>query len=338
MRRQRLLIVGCGDVGVRVVRELIPAPGRSSEATGRSGTAMARMTVRALTSNPDRMAELRALGVTPLLGDLDQPASLARLGALASWVLHLAPPPATGEGDPRSLALARAALRARGRSQSRRALLAGLPPFGRLRRLALRGHAGGWRVLVYGSTTGVYGDCQGDWVSETRPVNPRSPRAKRRVQAERTLRRLARQSHWAVRVSGLRIPGIYAPDRSRDSLHERLRRGTPSLAPADDVFTNHIHADDLARAALRALALGRPQRTVNVCDDTVMKAGDYFDLAADLYGLPRPPRLPAAELQAQVSHMQWSFLRESRRLRNARLKRELKLRLRHPHVRQGLMD
>jgi nucleoside-diphosphate-sugar epimerase len=169
-------------------------------------------------------------------------------------------------------------------------------------------------------------------------VNPRSPRAKRRVQAERTLRRLARQSHWAVRVSGLRIPGIYAPDRSRDSLHERLRRGTPSLAPADDVFTNHIHADDLARAALRALALGRPQRTVNVCDDTVMKAGDYFDLAADLYGLPRPPRLPAAELQAQVSHMQWSFLRESRRLRNARLKRELKLRLRHPHVRQGLMD
>ncbi|ARU05152.1 hypothetical protein CCO03_11015 [Comamonas serinivorans] len=343
-RRLRVLIVGCGDVGSRVARLLQgrPAP---------SGVAAGRVTVRALTSggSPERLQTLRALGVTPLVGDLDDPrrrGPLQRLGALATWGLHLAPPPGRGDTDPRTEALARVWLAAQGRRQRRARALGlaagqgGQPPSRlarRLRRLRWRHQDTRLRALVYGSTTGVYGDCAGAWLDETRAVNPESARARRRVAAERSLRTLARRSTWSTRVSCLRIPGIYAPDREGGTPRGRLLRGTPCLLPEDDVYTNHIHADDLARAALRALALGRPQRVVQVCDDSVFKAGDYFDAAADLFGLPRPPRLSAQVLQAQVSPVQWSFLRESRRLRNTRMKHELRLVLRHPQVLQGLI-
>ncbi len=141
--------------------------------------------------------------------------------------------------------------------------------------------------LVYGSTSGVYGDCAGDWVDETRPLQPRTPRAQRRVDAERAVRHYGRAAH--VRASILRIPGIYAPDREGGTPRERLLKRTPVLEAADDVYTNHIHADDLARAVVAALWRGRPQRVYNASDDTELKMGDYFDLAADLYGLPRPP-------------------------------------------------
>ncbi|HRM94514.1 MAG TPA: NAD-binding protein, partial [Alicycliphilus sp.] len=145
-RRQRLLIIGCGDIGLRVARGL-----------------RSRLQVLALTQSPERVPALRAAGITPLVGDLDAAASLARLAGLATRVLHLAPPPALGEIDARSLALARA-----------------------LRRRALP------QALVYVSTSGVYGDCAGDWVAESRPVAPATPRALRRVNAERSLRHLGR--------------------------------------------------------------------------------------------------------------------------------------------------
>lgn len=287
-RRPRLLIVGCGDVGLRAARLLSP-----------------RLRVRAVTSQPGRLGELRAAGLLPLLADLDQPATLARLSALAPRVLHLAPPPAHGDTDPRTAALI-AALQRRSRPQR----------------------------LVYGSTTGVYGDAGGALFDETRRLNPASARARRRVDAEAQLRAAGRRLGMAVTL--LRIPGIYAPDRPGGHPRERLLRGDPVLAAADDVHTNHIHADDLARACVAALFRGRPQRAVHVCDDTDLKMGDYFDLAADLCGLPRPPRLSRTELAARVSPMQLSFMSESRRLSNARMKRELRLKLRHPSVADGL--
>ena len=135
----------------------------------------------------------------------------------------------------------------------------------------------------------------------------------------------------------LRIPGIYAGDRPGGHPRERLARGTPVLRPEDDVYTNHIHADDLARACVAALLRGGRQRVVNVCDDTDLRMGDYMDLAADLCGLPRPPRMLRAEAAAMLSPMQLSFMGESRRLLNHRLKRELKLRLHHPTVATGLL-
>jgi nucleoside-diphosphate-sugar epimerase len=287
-RRPTLLIVGCGDIGVRVLKLLQP-----------------RWHVLALTSSPSRVAQLRAAGALPLLGDLDRPATLGRLGGLADAVLHLAPPPGHGRTDPRTEALLRALARG-----------------GRVRR------------LVYGSTSGVYGDCRGAWVEETRPTAATTDRAQRRVDAEARVRHFGRRT--GCRVSVLRIPGIYGLDRPGGDPRDRLRRGTPVLAHDDDVFTNHIHADDLARACVLALHRGLPQRLCHVSDDTELRMGDYFDFVADRFGLPRPPRLPHSEAPSVLSPMQMSFMSESRRLRNRRMKDELRVSLRYPTVADGL--
>lgn len=291
-RQHRVLIVGCGDVGLRAARMLHP-----------------RVRVLALTSQPARAAELRALGLVPLVGNLDDAATLARLGGLAQRVLHLAPPPSQGATDPRTARLTQA--------------------------LARRGAL---RTLVYGSTTGVYGDAQGAVFDETRSVAPATDRARRRVDAEARLRWFGRQmaALKGTRVGILRIPGIYALDRVGGDPRERVRRGSPLLRPEDDVHTNHIHADDLARACVLALWRARPGRVVHACDDTDLRMGDYFDWVADHFGLPRAPRLSRVEAAAQLSPMQMSFMGESRRLLNLRLKDELRLRLRHPLIQDGL--
>lgn len=288
-RRERILIVGCGDIGLRVARSL-SRPVR----------------VLALTSHSERSPELRQRGITPLTGNLDAPDSLRRLAGLATRVLHLAPPPGEGWGDPRTLALIRAL---------------------RLRRLP--------DAFVYGSTSGVYGDCQGQLATETRALHADTARARRRIDAESVARFLGRSA--AVRSSILRIPGIYAPDRAGGTPRERLLRATPVLRAQDDVYTNHIHADDLARACVAALWRGRPQRIYNVNDDTRLKMGDYFDLAADLYGLPRPARLPRSTAKEQLPLMLLSFMSESRRMDNTRMKQELRLQLRYPTVVAGLL-
>jgi nucleoside-diphosphate-sugar epimerase len=264
-----------------------------------------RWRVLALTSTPQRCAQLRAAGAVPVLGNLDDAASLRRLGALADQVLHLAPPAGQGELDLRTARLLQALARG-----------------GRVNR------------IVYASTTGVYGDAQGAWLDETRCVAPATDRARRRVDAESRLRRFG-QDMGAV-VSLLRIPGIYARDRVGGHPRDRLLRGAPVLRQEDDVFTNHIHADDLARACVAALFRGRAQRVVNVCDDTDLRMGDYLDLAADLCGLSRPARLSRSEAALQLSPMQLSFMSESRRIRNRRLKQELRLKLRYPTVQDGI--
>lgn len=291
-RRQRLLIVGCGDVGLRVAALLVQ-----------------RTRVLALTSSPGRVQVLRELGITALSGNLDLPATIARLAGLATRVVHLAPPPSHDPAsriDPRSTALARV-LRHR------------TPP----------------RAVVYGSTSGVYGHCEGDWVDETRLVHPQTARAHRRVHAEATMRWLGRASGSSVHI--LRIPGIYAPNRKGGTPRERLQRGSPVLVDSEDVFTNHIHADDLARACVAALWRGKPQRITNVNDDSQLKMGAYFDMAADLYGLARPPRMTLAEAQLALPAMQLSFMGESRRLLNNRLKQELRMNLRYPTASTGLL-
>ena len=278
----RLLILGCGDVGMRLLPLL-----------------RARFRVFAVTSQPARCAQLRAAGAVPIVANLDDRASLRRLAGLASMVVHLAPPLSSGLLDRRT-----------------RNLGAILPEHAR---------------LVYVSTSGVYGDCGGAIVAETRPVAPANARARRRVDAERVLR------EWGARrgasVAILRVPGIYADERLP---LKRLREGTPALAAADDVYTNHIHADDLARIIERALWRGRPGRVYHASDDSVLKMAEYFDAVADTFGLPRAPRLPRAELQQVVTPMLLSFMSESRRMDNARIKRELGVRLRYPRVADAL--
>jgi len=192
------------------------------------------------------------------------------------------------------------------------------------------------RRIVYASTTGVYGDRAGAPTAETAPARPATDRARRRADAEERVRRFGRRHGAAATM--LRVPGIYALDRAGGDPRERVARGTPVLAAADDVYTGHVHADDLARACVAALHRGRPQRIVNVVDDSALKMGDYFDLVADRFALSRPPRVSRAEAAAQLSPLQMSFLAESRRLVNERMKRELRVVLRHPTVADGLAE
>ena len=287
-RRERLLIIGCGDVGLRVAAALPPG-----------------IRPRALTSTAERLSPLRMRGIQPLLGNLDDRASLRRLAGLATRLLYLAPPSASGISDPRLQSLLRAL---RGRH---------LP-----------------RSVVYASTSGVYGDCGGATIDETRAARPSTARAQRRVDAETRLRWWGRAT--GVRSSILRIPGIYATDREGGDPRERVRRGTPVLQADEDVYTNHIHADDLARICIAALWRGAPQRVYHAVDDTDMKTGDYLDAVARQCGLPLPPRISRAQAQATLSPERMSFLNESRRLSNRRMKTELRVRLRYPSVLDGL--
>lgn len=317
-RRTRLLIIGCGDVGQDVARRLQAQSG----ITQRHGQ---RVLALSSSLSAQRRATFLALGVLPIGGNLDMPHTLRRLGGVAHRVLYLAPPPAHGTTDPRMQA-ALAALRR------------GTPP----------------RAWVYASTSGVYGDCGGAWIDETRTPTPRTSRGQRRWSAERQLRTLPIQqaqtasknryhspfsthpAHPNTRVAILRIPGIYSLTRRDGGPRTRLEAGTPVLHAADDVYVNHIHAHDLARACIAALWRGGNGRVFHICDDGHFLVGDYFDLAADILNMPRPPRISREQAHAYLRPTQMSFLEESRRMKNHRMKTELKLRLQYPTVREGL--
>ena len=287
-RRPRVLIVGCGDVGLRV-----------------AGLLKASSRLMALTSSSQRVKTLQHSGITPMLGDLDKPQTLRRLAGVATHVVHMAPPPLEGKTDPRT-----------------RALVLAL----RLRSLP--------SVLVYGSTTGVYGDCAGEWIDETRRLQPQTARAQRRVNAQDWVNFLGKSGYPRTQV--LRIPGIYALDREGGTPRERLLRGTPVLQAHDDVYTNHIHADDLARATVLAMLRGKPLRPLNICDQANMKMGDYMDRVAEMWGLAKPPRISREQANLQLSPMVMSFLNESRRIHAGRMTQELRLRLKYPTVMDGL--
>ena len=253
---------------------------------------------------PERMTEAFGFpGVRCLSGDLDQPLPLDGLTAPISHVVHLAPPPNTGRSDPRTARLLS----------------------------ALVTHASLPQRLVYISTSGVYGDCGGDWVDEQHPVNPMTDRARRRADAERQVGTFANAQ--GVQSVILRVPGIYAGQRLPI---ERLRKATPVLRAEDDVYTNHIHADDLARIVAVALTHPNANGVFNVCDDSALKMGDWFDLVADRAGLPRPPRIARSEASSRISPPLYSFMSESRRLVNARMKRVLGVKLDYPTVHVGV--
>ena len=275
---KRILIIGCGDVGERLVRRYHH-----------------QAYFFALTRSVAGAARLRELGVKPIVGDLDQPSTLRRLPRV-DGVFHFAPPPAEGTLDTRTRHL--------------------------LRALSRQAHPD---QLVYISTSGVYGDCGGTWVHESRATVPVNARAKRRVDAETQLRNWGARQH--VNVAILRAPGIYAADRLP---LERIRRGTPALIADEDSYTNHIHADDLARLAWVAMFRARPQRIYHAVDAQPMKMGDWFDSCADAFDLPRPPRVTRAAADGLLSEALLSFLRESRQLSNRRATHELRFRYLYP--------
>ena len=279
-----VLILGCGDIGGRVAR-LEQAGGR---------------TVLALARSLEAAGRLETLGIGVLAGDLDTPASLTTLPSQVSTLYYFAPPPATGDDDPRL----RNALTALARPPAR---------------------------LVYISTSGVYGDCGGAWIDEDWPLTPKSARGQRRLAAERALRDWSRRTGAAIVI--LRVPGIYGPGRLPV---ERIRRQIPVIDPREAPYTNRIHADDLAAACLAADRRGQPGQAYNISDGHPTTMTDYFWRIADLHGLPRPPAIPLAEAREVLSPAMLSFMDESKRLINRRMLDELGVRLLYPDLAHGL--
>ena len=290
---RRLLIVGTGDIAQRALPQLVA--GFRVLSTARSAA---------------RAQALSALGATPLLANLDSAQSLQVLAGLPAmgFLLHAAPPQGEGSRDERTRKLV-AALEAAADKASGAIL----------------------RRVVYISTSGVYGDCGGARVDESRSPHPATDRARRRIDAEQVL------ADWTARHGAalvvLRAPGIYGGDRFP---LERLRKGTPVLAREDDVYTNHIHADDLAAICVAALDERVPAGIYNTVDDSAILMGDWMDLVADAFGLPRPPRIARSEAKARIPAHMLSFMSESRRLVNARLKRDMGYVLRYPTVADGV--
>lgn len=300
-RQLRVLIIGCGDVGLRLLR-------------AQAGKARFIGTAR----RPEQLASIRALGARPLKIDLDGPilpnkpgmgasgaqrARQSRLIGMANHLIYLAPPSTTSDKDTRL-----------------QWVLAQLDR----RRVASR------LKLSYCGTSGVYGDAGGKLLTEATPINPQSVRAKRRAHAESQLRRLMRGRRSASTcINVLRAPGIYAQDRLPLA---RLQNGTPALAREHDSYSSHIHADDLAKILWTAMLRGAAGRTFNACDGDQQLMGDYFDQVATHFGLALPKRMQPEDIKAEVSPMMWSFMRESRRLSNQRLRTELRVKLQFPNV------
>ncbi|KRT73741.1 MAG: hypothetical protein XU12_C0007G0065 [Deltaproteobacteria bacterium CSP1-8] len=282
----RVLIVGCGDIGRRVARlwreEGVP--------------------VCALARSSQSARRLEVLGITPVAGDLDEPESLAGLPTKGALAYYLAPPPGRGETDPRM-----------------RAFLECIPP----------GEEP--ETIVYMSTTAVYGDLRGGWATEETPPSPSAARGMRRLDAENALLAWGRQG--SVPVVILRVAGIYGPGRLPI---EKVREGAPVLAGNDSPFSNRIHSEDLARVCVAAARRGTGGAVYNVSDGQPGTIAQYYCAVADLLGVPRPPTMTMAEARRVMSQAMLSYLSESKRVDNRKMREQLGVTLLHPTLETGL--
>ncbi len=283
-----VLIVGCGDIGVRVARRLQQVGGNVS-GLARSGASEAR---------------LRGMGITPLMGNLDDAASLNVLPSADKLVLYFAPPPGGGPFDSRM-----------------RNFCQTVDP----EKLPAK--------LVYVSTSGVYGDCGGEWVTEETPINPQTSRAQRRADAEATLQEWA--GKHAVPLVILRVTGIYGPGRLPLA---RIQQGHPILREAESPPTNRIHADDLAAVCVRAAEKAADGHIFNVSDGQPGTMTQYFNAVCDLLGLPRLPQIDMQEAQQVMNPMMLSYLTETRRMDNRKMMEQLGVTLVYADLNSGLKN
>ena len=260
--------------------------------------------VWALVRREEQLKELEHDGLSGFLGDLDTQLPIDGLPTKGSHILYLAPPPGGGETDHRVRTFAASVLPEEEPAK-----------------------------VVYVSTSGVYGDCGGEVVTEETPVNPQTSRARRRVDAETLL--MEWEKHRQIPVSILRVTGIYGPGRWPLA---RLREGHPVLREEEAGLTNRIHADDLAQICLRAAEKAPPGAVYNVSDGHPTSMTEYFNRVADAFGLPRPPQISMAEASKVMTPLMLSYIRESRRMENRKLVEELGVSLVYPDLEAGLKD
>ena len=259
--------------------------------------------VRGLARSDAAAERLRAAGIEAVRGDLEQPQSLQQLPLAGARVFYLAAPPSTGEQDP---------------------LLGNF--LAAMDSAALRPA----RVVLI-STTAVYGDCLGAWITEEQTIAPQTPRGRRRLDAEQRLQAWAGQNEVTYAI--LRVAGIYGPGRLPLA---RIESGAPILHPHESPFTNRIHQDDLAQVCVAAAERAPAGEIYNVADGNPGTMSQYFMDIATAFSLPAPPQVSRAEAEQVMSAGMLSYLRESRRLDNRKLREQLQVQLRYPDLAAGL--
>lgn len=185
--------------------------------------------------------------------------------------------------------------------------------------------------LIYISTSGVYGDCRGAWVDEKASVRATIPRSLRRISAEQQCKAFAATN--SVRLVILRVPSIYGAGRLPQ---KRLAQGTPIVRKEDAPWSNRIYDEDLVRICALAINNATLEGVYNVADDQPSTMFDYFTAVATHLGLPQPPAISLVEAEQQLSAGMLSYMRESRRIDNSRMKREFGITLLAPTLAQGL--
>jgi nucleoside-diphosphate-sugar epimerase len=283
-----ILIVGCGDIGVRVAR--------LEKQTGRK--------VFGLVRSEEGADRLLGHGIEPVMGTLDDLTSLSDLPSAGKLVYYFAPPTGGGPFDSRMRSFCQA-------------VGVGQMP----------------AKVVYMSTSGVYGDCGGEWVTEETPLNPQTSRAQRRVDAEATLQKWG-QEH-SVPVVILRVTGIYGPGRLPLA---RIQQGHPVLREEESPPTNRIHADDLAIVCLKAAEKAADGDIFNVSDGQPGTMTQYFNLVSELLDLPTLPQVDMEEAKRVMNPMMLSYLTETRRMDNRKMIDQLGVTLKYPNLAAGLKN
>lgn len=281
-----MLIVGCGDIGVRVA-QLEKQAGHRVSGLVRSAAGAER---------------LRGQGIEPVMATLDDLSSLQDLPTGGKRVYYFAPPTGGGPYDSRMRNFCKAV----GDGQ--------LPG-----------------KVIYTSTSGVYGDCGSEWVTEETPLNPLTSRAQRRVDAETTLQKWGREHSVAVVI--LRVTGIYGPGRLPLA---RIQQGHPVLREDESPPTNRIHADDLALVCLKAAQKAADGDIFNVSDGQPGTMTQYFNHVSALLGLPPLPQVNMDEAKRVMNPMMLSYLTETRRMNNRKMLEQLGVTLKYPDLESGL--
>ncbi len=249
--------------------------------------------------NAAKRAELEARGYEAFVFDHDTPLPDAR-AALAdvTHVLISIPPDTRGDPVQATLTLDIAALN-------------------------------GLQWAGYLSTTGVYGNSDGAWVSEASWLRPTSARSQRRVEAEKNYLHLHRQDGVPMHI--FRLPGIYGPGRSAI---DQLRAGKAQRLDKPGHLFGRIHVEDIIGVLRASMTAMNPGAIYNVCDDEPAEPQEVMRFAAELLGVEPPPLIPFA--QANLSEMAKSFWTDNRRVKNDRIKNSLGYKLKYPSYREGL--
>lgn len=284
---KKVIIIGCGDIGKRFAT--IAAQNGFDQLYGTTRT-------------PEHTDNLSALGITPILANLDDPTSLGAIPTADAVLLYFVPPPGGGVHDSRARNFCHA--------------LSAMPRPAK---------------IIYISTTAVYGDNGDELITELTPPAPGTSRGQRRLDAEATFQHFGKEHHVPVTI--LRVAGIYGPGRLP---LQQLRSNHPVLIPAEAKPTNRIHADDLANICLAAVERGGDQAIYNVCDGHHGTLSEYFTAAAALLGFPPPPQITLAEAHKVMTPLMLTYVREGHRISNRKIIDELGITLTYPTLAEGL--